>query len=223
MTIPVQPTPHAFIFDMDGTLIDNMPFHNRVWTAYLAELGVTANPHSFHEQTAGKTNPEILRLFLGQDLPDTDVEVHSLEKETRYRSLYRESAQPLPGLLAFLEGARRAGIALGLATSAGRENIDFVLGLLGLADTFQTIIGAEQVQRGKPNPQAFLLAAQGLGIAPASCLVFEDSYKGIEAAHRAGMPVVAILTELTAQQALALPGVVQAAEDYTGLKEWFAV
>lgn len=215
------PLPRGFLFDMDGTLIDNMPVHIQVWTQFMAELGVTIDPNRFHEQTAGKTNPEILRMYMGEHLTDEQVTRYSQEKEARYRRVYRDSVRPLPGLLEFLERAHREGIALALATSAGRENIDFTLELLGLTGAFQAVIGSEQVRHGKPDPEAFLLAAEGLGLPPAGCMVFEDSYKGIEAGHRAGMPVVAILTALSADQALSLPGVVHVARDYTGLN-WFS-
>lgn len=212
-----QPTPAALVFDMDGTLIDNMPIHIQVWTQYLAELGAQAAPGAFHDQTAGKTNTEILRMFLGDDLPEERLAAYSREKEQRYRRLYRSALAPLPGLLPFLERARAAGLALALATSAGRENIDFTLQLLGISGVFSVIVGAEQVQRGKPDPQAFLLAAAGLGLPPERCLAFEDSLKGIAAAHAAGMPVIALLTGMSAGRALALPGVRAAYPDYAAM------
>lgn len=202
---------------MDGTLIDNMPFHNRVWIEYLTELGASPDPHTFHHRTAGKTNPEILRLHLGETLPDADVAVYSLEKEERYRRVYQDAVQPLPGLGSFLHSARAQGLPLALATSAGLENIDFVLRRLDLQGVFQAVVSAEDVTCGKPDPEGFLLAARRLGVEPERCMVFEDSTKGIEAAHRAGMPVLAILTGMSAGEALALPGVIAAARDYEDL------
>ena len=207
----------AMIFDMDGTLIDNMPYHNQIWTSYLAELGAAMDPGSFHQLAAGKTNPEILRLYLGEDLSDADAEKYAEEKARRYRRLYAQEVRPLPGLEAFIERARRAGIKLALATSAGRENIDFVLSRIGLSDAFQAVVSAEDVTRGKPDPQAFLLAARHLGVDPRDCLVFEDAPKGVEAAHRAGMRVVALLTSMSEAEARGMPGVIHAANDYTKL------
>lgn len=216
--MPAQPYT-AFLFDMDGTLIDNMPYHDRVWLEFLGELGARPDPRHFHEQATGKTNREILRLFLGADLSDEAAQRYSIEKEIRYRKLYRAVIQPLPGLLHFLAQAHRAGVRLGLATSAGHENIDFVIDLLGIAGFFQAVIGSEDVTHGKPDPQAFLLAAERLGTDPAACLVFEDSTNGILAAHRAGMRVVALLSGMSEQTALAQPGVIRAAADYTKMTD----
>jgi HAD superfamily hydrolase (TIGR01509 family) len=192
-----------------------MPLHTSVWTNFLAELGVAVEPGEFHQLTAGKTNPEILRRFLGTGLSAEQAARHSLEKERRYRRLAGETLQPLPGLADFLRRARSAGLRVALATSAGQENIRFMLGRLALAGCFDALVGEEDVTRSKPDPQAFLLAAARLGLEPARCLAFEDSPKGIAAAQRAGMPVVAVLTALSAEQALALPGVVAAVRDYT--------
>lgn len=215
----MTPFPPALIFDMDGTLLDNMPYHILVWSAYLAELGAPVDPLAFHEQTAGKTNPEILRLFLGEDLSAEQAAAYADEKERRYRALYADEAiQPLPGLADFLAQAREQGARLALATSAGRENIAFVLGRLGLSGIFDAVVSAEDVTRGKPDPEAFLLAAQRLGMDPRGCLVFEDSVKGIQAAHAAGMRVVAVLTALGEDEARAMPGVVVTIRDYVGFQ-----
>ena len=210
-------TIQAFIFDMDGTLIDDMPFHTHIWVSYLTELGAPVDAHTFHERTAGFTNKEILRTYLGADLPDEAVDVYAREKEIRYRSTYRDAIQPIPGLVDFLRQARSAGIRLALATSAPRENIDFVLEIIGLVGYFEVIVGAEEVTRGKPDPEIFQIALRRLGLTAQQALVFEDSRGGIEAARRAGLPVIAITTGMPADRALTLPGVRRAAVDYTGL------
>lgn len=209
-------SPAACIFDMDGTITDNMPVHTQVWLSYLRELGAQPpEPAVFHAYTAGNTNPEILRKYLGPGLSDADAARFAEEKEIRYRSLVAREVAPLAGLPEFLARARREGIRLALATSAGMDNVDFMLPLLGLEHAFQVIVTSEDVTRGKPDPEVFLIAANRLGIAPERCLVFEDAPKGIEAAHRAGMRVAVILTTMDEQAALALPGVIAAARDFT--------
>lgn len=207
----------AFIFDMDGTMIDNMPFHNRIWVQFLNEIGGQPDENTFHDQTAGKTNPEIIRMYLGQETSDADIERYSQEKEIRYRSLYSEHLRTIPGLAAFFEKVRQRGILLGLASSAWMENIHFVLEGLGVSDYFQVIVSGEEVKNGKPDPEIFLEAARRLEIPPAQCLVFEDASKGIEAAHHAGMDVVLVTTSMSRDQALRFPGVRMAIENYIDL------
>jgi len=204
----------AFIFDMDGTLVDNMSFHFESWIEYLTELGAKPDPHTFMELTAGKINPEIFRMFLGADMTDDQITFHAAEKEDRYRRLYLPHMRPMPGLVEFLQQARAAGMRLGVATAANWENVEFVLRGIGLRDAFDTIVTADDITRGKPDPEIFLIAAQRLGVSPARCLVFEDSLMGIEAARRAGMDSVALTTTISAQKFASLSGVKLSAGDY---------
>lgn len=207
----------AFIFDMDGTLVDNMSFHTDAWIEYLTELGTNPDPLTFMELTAGKINTEIFRMFLGADLTDEQIAFHSAEKEDRYRRLYLPHMRPMPGLVEFLQQARAAGMRLGVATAANWENVEFVLQGIGLREAFDTIVTADDITRGKPDPEIFLIAAQRLGVPQARCLVFEDSLMGIEAARRAGMASVALTTSITAQKVANLTGVKLAAGDFSGL------
>jgi beta-phosphoglucomutase family hydrolase len=182
----------AFIFDMDGTLVDNMRFHSQAWVAFFENLGIHLEADEFQRRTAGKTNPEILRKFTGRNLTDEEIQVLSDQKENFYRDLYRPYLKATAGLLPFLEKARELNISLGLATAAGKENIAFVLQGLKLEDFFSAIVGAEDIQKGKPDPEIFIKSANKLQVTPENCIVFEDSLFGIEAAQRAGMRAVFI-------------------------------
>jgi beta-phosphoglucomutase family hydrolase len=213
----VAAEPAGFIFDMDGVLIDSMPVHVQAWLQVLAERGVTPAPAEFLRATGGKTNPQILREFVGCQLGDAEIAACAEQKEQLYRALYRDRLAPVPGALAFLEAARRLGVRMAVATSAEQANREFVLGGLGLRDYFTAVVGGEEVRRGKPDPEAFLTAAGRLGLAPARCLVFEDALAGIQAASRAGMRAVALATTLAAAEFRDLPHVVQVAADFTRL------
>jgi len=206
--------PGAFILDMDGTIVHNIPFHIQSWLALLRELGVVITEGEFIHRMIGKTNAETLRELVAADLTDDQIAVYAARKEALYRELYRPHLRPVPGLRQFLLDARRLGIPLALATSAPPENIDFVLGGLGIAGYFQVVIGADRVARGKPHPDLFLAAAGDLGAPPARCLVFEDSLMGLEAARRAGMPAIALATTLDARELADVPGVVQVIPDF---------
>jgi beta-phosphoglucomutase family hydrolase len=207
----------ALILDMDGTLVDNMEFHLRAWQAFLADLGVEVSQEEFLHRTGGMQNPQILRMMLGDDLSPEEVADYGERKEAVYRQLYRPHLEPVAGAIDFLQQARERGVPLALATSAERPNIDFTLGGLGLVSAFDVVVGAEDVDRGKPHPEMFLTAAEKLGVDPGDGLVFEDSRSGIEAAHRAGMAAIALATTHRVEELEDLPGVVEVVEDFTGL------
>ncbi|MCB8984560.1 MAG: beta-phosphoglucomutase family hydrolase [Ardenticatenaceae bacterium] len=208
----------AFIFDMDGTLINNMPYHIQSWLALFADLGIHLTEQEFHQRLSGKTNAETVREVLGSQMTDSDITQIATRKEEQYRAIYGPQMQPVAGLADFLHQSQAAGVKTAVATSAGPDNIEFVLGGLGLAGAFTAVVGAHDVQNGKPHPEIFLTAAARLGVAPSACLVFEDSRAGIEAARRAGMDVVVITTALSASEAQPFANVITAAEDYRALE-----
>lgn len=183
----------ALIFDMDGTLVDNMSFHRRAWIEWARGEGVTGTDDEIFGQTHG-TLPEIMRRFFPAEIEaDAALLIKRGErKEILYREMYRPHLRVLAGLGQLLAAAARRGIPIALATAADHPNILFTLEGLGLLNLFTVRIGAEQVSQGKPHPEVFLLAASALQIEPAACLVFEDSPSGVEAARRAGMRCVVI-------------------------------
>jgi beta-phosphoglucomutase len=205
----------AYLFDMDGTLVDNMGIHNQVWIEFLRTHGVNITPAEFYERAAGRTNAEILRHMIGPHLEDVQIMRMSAQKEELYRSRYRPIMKPVPGLSVFLQLMRTHGIAAAVASSAGHENIEFHLSGLGLRAYFDAVVGAEDVRLGKPAPDLFLTAAARLGIAPADCLVFEDSPAGLEAACRAGMQAVAFTTSYPANDLSSNPAVMRIEADFT--------
>lgn len=205
---------HALIFDMDGTMIDNMAVHNRIWLEFLAEMGGQPDPLTFNDRTAGMTNPEIVRMFLGADYSEEEARRIAEEKEVRYRSRFKDEVSPMPGLLDLMQAARQAGIKLAVATAAPPGNVHFVLGTLGLENYFDAVVNGAEVVKGKPDPEIFLKTAEKVGAEPCACLVFEDSRFGLEAARRAGMRSVMMTTSIPAAQAEEIPGVWKAIADF---------
>lgn len=214
VTVPRMKQYSAFIFDMDGTLIDNMPYHIQAWLASFADLGIRMTEAEFHRRLSGKTNAETVREVLGRDVTAVEIDRIAHSKEVQYRSIYAPQLREIVGLTTFLQQCRDARMKTAVATSAGADNIRFVLDGLGLQEMFTAVVGAHDVQNGKPNPEIFLTTAHRLQEAPGACLVFEDSRAGIEAAHRAGMDVVVINTALSPEEAMAFPHVVHSAADY---------
>ena len=209
---------NAFLFDMDGTLVDNMAFHCRTWLELLEREGHPITEEQFYQEASGKTNREILRQYLGEHLTDADCAAYAKRKEELYREVYTPHLAPIAGLVPFLDKAKAAGIALALASSAGENNIRFVLQGLGLESYFEVTVRGDEVAKGKPDPEIFLTAAARLEVSPENCVVFEDAFAGIEGAGRAGMSVVALATTLTPEQMADIPHIVRIVTDYIDLE-----
>ena len=207
----------GFIFDMDGTLVDNMPYHTRSWQQLLTELGVKMTGLEIESRNRGIL-PEVIRNMLGDQLSDTEAAAIGERKEELYRKIYYPHLQLLAGCQAFLDQSYLLRVPMAVATMANRVNVAFVLDGLGIRDLFRIVIGEEDVREGKPSPEAFLLAAQGLQLPPENCIVFEDSLSGVEAAQRAGMKVVFLSTSLSASNLNASPPILQITDDYENLR-----
>jgi len=182
----------GLIFDLDGVIIDSMPFHQRAWQRYLELTGIgTRESLDFMH---GQRNEEIVRGLLGPEADLETVIAHGAAKEQLYRDMLRERLDDhlVPGIAEWLEHVSRAPIAL--ATNAERANVDFVLDGGKLRPYFQAIVDGSQVDRPKPAPDVYLRAAELLNIPPRNCIVFEDSPVGVAAAVAAGMRVVGVLT-----------------------------
>jgi beta-phosphoglucomutase family hydrolase len=208
---------NALIFDMDGTIVHNMPIHNQAWQDVLAEVGIHIDQEEFNRATTGKKTSEILRLMLGSQLSDSDLSYWSERKESLYRERFACCREPLPGLVHLLEQAHALGLPMAVASAAPPENIPFILDELDLRRHFQAVVGGEDVTNGKPHPEIFLKSARILGVEPEKCLVFEDALAGIEAARRAGMDAVMICTTIDAHEVAGQTNVLEAVPDFTYL------
>ncbi len=183
---------YGVLWDMDGVLVDTGEFHFQAWMKTLPGEGLPFDRETFR-RTFGMNNAGILALLLGrQPEPDYISRVSDL-KEANFRQAIRGRAQPLPGVRDWLERLHRAGYRQAVASSAPQENIDFLIGELGLRDYFQVVVSAAHMP-GKPDPAVFLEAARRLDLPPAHCVVVEDAVPGVEAARRAGMKCIAVTT-----------------------------
>ncbi|MCY1015183.1 HAD family hydrolase [Pyxidicoccus sp. MSG2] len=199
MTSSMAPL-RAVVFDMDGTLVDNMVFHNQAWVALARKLGLSLTADDFQTHFAGKKNEEILPALLGRPLDSEELHRLAEEKENHYRTLYRPHLRLHRGAEAFIARLREARIATAIATAAPQGNRELVLDGLGIRPLFNRVVGAEEVTRGKPSPDIFLAAAKALGVEPSACLAFEDAVLGVMSARDAGMTVVGITTAAPADQ-----------------------
>jgi len=206
----------ALIFDMDGTIVDNMRFHEAAWGRLLTEHGLPFDADSFFRKTAGMASAEILSpLFPEADKARIDALGH--DKEIYYREAYGPHVAPLAGLLSLMARADAARVPMALASAAPPGNIDIVLDTLKLRERFVTIVSPSQGFPGKPNPDLFLEAARRMGVAAGDCIVFEDAPNGVEAARRAGMRAAALLTMLDAHEFAGYDNLIASAQDFAAL------
>jgi beta-phosphoglucomutase len=185
----------AFIFDLNGTMIDDMTYHTKAWQTLLNdELGGNFTWDEVNPQMYGK-NPEVLVRMFGPDRFTMDeMNYLSLEKEKKYQVEFLPHLKLLPGLNEFLENAYQQGIPMAIGSAAIPFNIDFVLDNLNIRHYFKAIVSADDVLLSKPHPETYLKAAALLNTTPTDCIVFEDVPKGAEAAANAGMKAVVITT-----------------------------
>lgn len=207
----------AFIFDMDGTIVDNMAFHTKSWITFFERRGQKIDADEFFLATAGRQGKEIMRTYVGEHISDDENKVLNEEKESVYRELYKPHLKTVDGFDGLMAEARRRNVSLAVATSAPNANIEFTLDGLHLRSKFDVIVGAADVARGKPEPDGFLLAAQRCGADPKDCIVFEDAPLGVEAARRAGMRCVVLTTTLPAEAFASFDNVIHIASDFSEL------
>lgn len=199
---------------MDGTLIDNTPYHFKSWQAFFKNHGLgDITQETYKTDISGVPIIETLRRLF-PDVDETTLRGYLEEKEKFYREIYAPFLRPINGLENFLSELKDSGVKMAMASSATMEDIDFVLNKVPIRNDFEAIIDGSRVTKGKPNPQIFLKAAEELNAKPEDCVVFEDSLAGIQAANAAGMKVVAITT---GHPAADLHPVNLVIDDYAGL------
>lgn len=206
----------AVIFDMDGTLVHNMHFHQQAWMQFLQNHGIHITEEEYNEKNHG-TRMEIVPRYFNRKLTAEETNKLGAEKEALYREIYTPHLQPISGLDLFLTKLKEKNIKIGLATAGDKENIDFTIDGLGIRHYFDVVTGSEEVKKGKPDPEVFLLTAQKLGVAPQECLVAEDSMSGIQAGLTANMQVLGIASTHTREE-LALFELYNIIIDYTELQ-----
>ena len=191
------------IFDLDGTIVDNMPVHAEAFAIFVERHGLRPLTLDDRKRLDGRRNRDIFPDLFGRELTDAEQAAYADEKEALYRELSVGRLAPAPGLVRLLDRLDVHAIPVAVATSAPPENVAHTLAELGLATRLTCVIRGDQVPRGKPFPDVFLAAAERLGVPAADCMAFEDAPIGIIAARDAGMTTVAIGSSFSADVFLA--------------------
>lgn len=184
----------AVLFDMDGVVIDNLPYHVDAWLLYCERHGIHLTREIFYKDLNGLNSKDTFEWLLKREITREEIIEMEEEKEEIYRGFYKPFLSPAPGLMDFLALLKANGIKTALGTSAGPGNIDFILDGLGIRAEFDAVIGGAEVTKGKPDPEIYLRAAGLVHVSPEDCWVIEDSLQGIEAGLSAGMKVVGMTT-----------------------------
>ncbi len=205
----------AFIFDLNGTMIDDMEYHNTAWYAILNDdLKAGLSKEEVKRQMYGKNEELLERVFGKGRFTAAEVDNISRKKEVSYQQAFRPYLQLIAGLPEFLEKADEKGIRMAIGSAAIPFNIDFVLDNLGIRHYFPVIVSARDVAISKPHPETFLKAAEKLNLPADACVVFEDAPKGVEAALNAGMKCMVLTTMHEKEEFLQYPNILGYIVDY---------
>lgn len=196
----MKPSPDSLlaIFDHDGVLVDTLAYHQQAWVDLGKATGLALTPE-FILRTFGMTNASIFQLLKGDSLSAEEMRAYSDQKEVCYRDAATGNITLMDGVREFLDALTAAGVKLAIGSSGVRPNLDLTVRECDLEGRFAAIASVEDITRGKPDPQVFLVAAQKSGIEPARSIVFEDAPVGIQAAKAAGMYAVGLTSSHNAQ------------------------
>lgn len=225
---PLSSTPLALVFDLDGTMVDNLAPHLEAFARFNERHGLPPLTMADRVRIDGKRNSEVFATVFRRELTEAEWRAFEEEKEALYRELSVGRLVPMPGLTRVLALAAGKGLAVAVATSAPRQNVEHTLGELGLARLLPLVVRGDEVPHGKPAPDVFLAAARRIGVTPDACVAFEDAPMGIAAARRAGMQTGGLTTSFSRAdlEALAEPPdfvVANFDEFLTGPGRWLAL
>jgi beta-phosphoglucomutase len=212
----VQSPVKAFLFDLNGTMIDDMEYHIIAWHNIFNELGAGISYEKAKAVCYGKNNELIERIFPGRFSEAVKTQM-SYAKEEKYQREFRPRLKLIDGLDAFIKEAKERQISMAIGTAAIRFNIDFVLDGLSIRDYFSAIVSADDVGFSKPHPETYLHCASQLGVSPGSCIVFEDTPKGVECAFNAGMKAVVVNTMHDPEEFFGFDNILLFAKNFEGI------
>lgn len=206
----------ALIFDLNGTMIDDMPFHIKAWQEKVNSLGASLTYEETKLQCYGKNEELLERVFPNRFTAEEKTKLGK-EKELLYYDVYKPHMRLLGGLEIVLETAKAKGIKMAIGSAAMMQNVNFILYNLNLHHYFHAIVSADDVTLSKPHPETFLKAAQLLNVSPKDCLVFEDAPKGVDAAQKAGIDSFVLTTMHPKGDFESYQNVVGFGKDYTSI------
>ena len=185
----------CLIFDMDGTIVDSIPFHKKSWEIFSKTYPINNLEEKLTSQNKGGTITEIMK-FLMPEHKNNEGKIQELGnlKESIFRKIYKPYVKPLPGFIKFIQNAKINNLSINLASNGDHNNIKFIVECINCDSYFNFKIGSNDVKKGKPNPEMFLKIIKKINVLPKECLIFEDSIEGVEAGLKSGSKVVGVTT-----------------------------
>ena len=181
----------GIIFDMDGTMVDSLPYHHEAWKIFFNENKVENFSEKLKDYKGGGTL-DLMKAVYGDRYSLKELKKMSDEKEIIFRRIYKGNIMPIKGFKKFLNDVKSRNILVGLASNAIRKNVSLIIKELEIYDDFDSIICGDEVDNGKPNPEMFNKTIDRFKINKNECLIFEDSLEGIKAAKYSNINVIGI-------------------------------
>ena len=179
------------IFDMDGTIVDSLPYHHEAWRIFFEENKVEDFSEKLKKYKGGGTL-DLMKAVYGNIYSIDELKKMSDDKEIIFRKIYKGNIKPIEGLLEFISELKSKNILVGLASNAIRKNVTLTLNELDIYDLFDSVICGDEVSFGKPNPEMFDKTVIGFNLKKDDCIIFEDSIEGVEGAVNAGINVIGV-------------------------------
>ena len=212
----------AFIFDLNGTMVNDMPYHIKAWHEKIIALGGNLTLEEMKHQCYGKNDELLERVFPGKYSLEDRIKIGNA-KEALYRIEFKPFLRLIEGLDLFLQKAHQSNIKMAIGSAAIMDNINFVIQNMSIAHYFKSIISANDVEKSKPHPETFLQCAEAIHVDPKYCLVFEDTPKGVECAMNAGMQCIVVLGEHQTQEFEQFDNVIHFIKNYNGLEDFLSM
>ena len=181
----------GIIFDMDGTIVDSLPYHYKAWKIFFKENKVENFSKKLKDYKGGGTL-DLMTAVYGNKYSRKELKIMTDDKEIIFREIYKNNVVPIMGFMDMFELIKSKNILVGLASNAVRKNVKMILSELKIYEKFDSIICGDEVKRGKPDPEMFDETINRFNLKKEECLIFEDSVEGVSAAVNSKVDVVGI-------------------------------
>ena len=205
----------AIIFDLDGTMVDSLPYHHESWRIFFKNNNIEENDFTeILKEYKGGGTLELMTSVFGNMYTKEELEKMTNDKEVIFRDIYKSKIYPIEGLKKFLDNLKESNISLSIGSNAIRKNVIMTIEELGITNYFSSIICGDEVSKGKPDPEMYIKTLSNLKVNKDECVIFEDSIEGVEAAKNADIKVIGV-TSSQSSEILKSVGAFETINDYT--------